>query len=34
MVTYTDLKKVAANAPDSEYIAILKALDKGLNKAS
>ena len=34
MVTYTELKKVAAGASDDAYIAILKALDKGLNKAS
>ena len=34
MVTYTELKKVSAGAADDAYIAILKALDKGLNKAS
>ncbi len=34
MVTYTELKKLSANAADSEYVAILKALDKGLNKTS
>ena len=32
MVTYTELKAVAAGAADSVYTTILKALDKGLNK--
>ncbi len=32
MVTYTELKKVAAGAADSVYTAILKTLDRGLNK--
>ena len=34
MVAYTELKKVAAGAADSAYIAILKALDKSLTKSS
>ena len=34
MVAYTELKKVAASAADSAYIAILKALDKSLTKSS
>ena len=32
MVTYTDLKKVAASAADSAYAAILKTLDSGLKQ--
>ena len=34
MVTYTDLKKVAAGADRSVYESILKALDKSLSKGS
>ena len=34
MVAYTSLKAIAAGAADSEYIAVLKALDKSLSKGS